>query len=163
VRKLIGTGLLLLAGCRSAATTTTTSTTPAPGSTTSTSPATPVAPGVGAASATDALAAMMAAVKAEDLQAFGAVWGTKDGPAREQWSRSEFEMRAYYNMKCLRNDSYSILSTENPVGGGKVMITQIKKGQVVAVTKFTAVPTSSGRWFVSNFDAIPLTKICQAA
>jgi hypothetical protein len=105
----------------------------------------------------------MAAVKAEDLQAFGAVWGTKDGSVREQWSRQEFEMRAYYNIKCLRNDSFTVLNTDNVVGGNKIMLVQLKRGPIVANTKFTLVPTANGRWFVQMFDSAPLVKICQSA
>jgi galactokinase len=118
---------------------------------------------VGAATANDAVAAMMAAVKAGDLQAFGTVWGTSQGSVREQWDRSEYEMRAYYAMKCLRNDSYSIVGNEARLNGGRVLVVELRKGPIVATSKFDMTVGPGGKWFVEKFDPIPLTRICQAA
>lgn len=159
MKKLIGFGLLLLAGCKSAPTTTTT-TSPTPGPTTATPTTSPGT--VGAASATDALAALLSAAKAEDLQAFGAVWGNENGSVREQWPRSEFEMRAFYSVKCLRHDKYTILSNAGAPSTGRLISVQLVRGPLTAATNFTVVPGPKGRWFVQKFDPEPLTKICQA-
>lgn len=105
---------------------------------------------------------MMAAGKAEDLQAVGAVWGDDQGLAREKWSRSEFEMRAYYVVKCLRNDRYTVLSEAPAAAGGRrVLNVQVFKGALNLTTNFKVVKGPNGRWLVEQADLEPLTKICQ--
>ena len=153
MRKLIGLGALLLAAACSRKV-----------EVSSPAPTPSAAPGtVGAASAADAVARFMAAAKAEDLQAVGAVWGTPTGPAREQMSRNEFEMRAFYIVKCLRNDSYSVLNEGPAAGGRRVSAVQIVKGSLTRQTNFRMVAGPQGRWFVENIELEPLTAICQAA
>ena len=154
MKKLIGLGVLLLAvGCQRQVQVS--SPTPAPGSS---------APGtVGGATPADAVAMMLAAAKAEDLQAVGAVWGDTDGLTREKWPRSEFEMRAFYVVKCLRNDRYQILSEGGAANGRRVAVVQITKGPVTAQTNFRMVKGKNDRWLVEQADLEPMTKICQMA
>ena len=106
---------------------------------------------------------MLAAAKAEDLQAVGAVWGDTDGLTREKWSRSEFEMRAFYIVKCLRNDQYKILNEGTAANGRRTSAVQITKGTNTLQTIFRTVQGKNGRWLVENADLAPLTKICQMA
>lgn len=149
MKKLIGLGLLLLAGCQRQAVVS------------SPSPATGAVGGIGGATTTDALAAFMAGARAEDLQAVGAVWGDHEGLAREKVSRSEFEMRAYIMVKCLRHDRYTVLSEGNAAGGRRVMNVQITKGPITKSTNFKAVRGPQGRWFIEHFEIEPLNQICQ--
>ena len=86
VKKLI-ISLLVVGACR---TTTVQSTT-----TTTTPPASPGA--TGAADAALAVRGFMAAVKQTDLQALGAFWGNKEGPAREILPRDELEKRGSFD------------------------------------------------------------------
>jgi hypothetical protein len=106
---------------------------------------------------------MLAAGKAEDLQAVGAVWGDTEGLTREKWPRSEFEMRAFYVVKCLRNDRYQILSEGTAANGRRVAVVQITKGPINAQTNFKLVKGKAGRWLVEEAQLEPLTKICQMA
>ena len=153
MKKLIGLGLLLLVACQRKVVVSSPS--PTAGGTTTVGQ-------IGGATPADAVAMMMAAGKAEDLQAVGAVWGDDQGLAREKWSRSEFEMRAYYVVKCLRNDRYSVLS-ESPAaaGGRRVLNVQVIKGALNPTTNFKVVKGPNGRWLVEQADLEPLTKICQ--
>ena len=146
MKKLIGLGLLLVA-CRSSG-----PATPTPAATLG---------GPGAASAGAALTAMMAAVKAEDIQAFAAVWGDQKGSVRDQWPRSELEMRAYITMKCLRHDKFTVLSDGNGIGGRRVLNVQINYKDLAKVTNFTVVPGPQSRWYVEIFDMAPLDEICR--
>jgi hypothetical protein len=130
------------------------------------SPSTSTAPAVGTvggATPADAVRMMLAAAKAEDLQAVGAVWGDVDGLAREKWSRSDFEMRAFYIVKCLRNDRYQILNEGAAANNRRVATVQIVKGTVSEQTTFTLVKGKNDRWLVQNADLAPLTRICQMA
>lgn len=151
MKKLIGLGLLLLAvACQRKAVVS--SPTPSTGT---------VVGQTGGATPAEAVAMMMAAGKAEDLQAVGAVWGDPDGLTREKWPRSEFEMRAFYIVKCLRNDRFTIL-TEGPAAGGRrVANVQIVKGPLTKSTDFKLVRGKNGRWLVENVELEPLTQICQ--
>jgi hypothetical protein len=155
VKKLIGLGVLLLAGaCQR--TVQVSSPTPTPGTT-------PAAGTVGGATPAEAVGMMLAAAKAEDLQAVGAVWGDTEGLTREKWPRSEFEMRAFYVVKCLRNDRYQILSEGTAANGRRVAVVQITKGPINAQTNFKLVKGKAGRWLVEEAQLEPLTKICQMA
>jgi hypothetical protein len=120
---------------------------------------------IGGATTTAALAAMMTAAKAEDLQAVGAVWGDPEGLAREKMTRSEFEMRAYIMVKCLRHDKYDVLTEGNAANGRRVMNVQVTKdtpkGPLTKASNFTLARGPKGRWFVENFEIEPLTPICQ--
>jgi hypothetical protein len=152
VRKLIGLGVLLLATACSRKVEVSS---PAP---------TPSAPGtVGGATPAEAIAKLMAAAKAEDLQAFGAAWGDTKGSAREQMSRNEFEMRAFYMVKCLRNDKFAAMNESGAAGGRRIAAVQISKGPLTKQTNFTMIKGPQERWFVENVELEPLTQICQMA
>lgn len=154
MKKLIGLGVLLLAaGCQRQVTVSSPTPTPSTGA----------AGTVGGATTTEAIAMMLAAAKAEDLQAVGAVWGDTDGLTREKWPRSEFEMRAFYVVKCLRNDRYQILNETGAANGRRVASVQITKGTISAPTNFRLVKGKNDRWLVEQADLEPLTKICQMA
>lgn len=118
---------------------------------------------IGGATPADAIAMMLAAAKAEDLQAVGAVWGDPDGLTREKWPRSEFEMRAFYVVKCLRNDRYQILNEGGAANGRRIASVQIVKGAVTVQTSFHLVKGKNDRWLVEQAELEPMTKICQMA
>lgn len=153
MKKLIGIGILLLAAACSRQVAVS-SPTPTPGGAVGTT---------GGSTPAEAISMMLAAAKAEDLQAVGAVWGDTDGLTREKWSRSEFEMRAFYIVKCLRNDQYKILNEGTAANGRRTSAVQITKGTNTLQTIFRTVQGKNGRWLVENADLAPLTKICQMA
>jgi hypothetical protein len=151
VKKLIGIGMLLLVGCQRKV------------DVGSPSPSTSAPSAIGGTTPADAIGMMMAAAKVEDLQAIGAVWGDTEGLTRDKWPRSEFEMRAFYIVKCLRNDRFQILSEGGAASGRRVAVVQVTKGPITESTNFRLVQGKSGRWLVENADLAPLTKICQMA
>ncbi len=154
VKKLIGLGVLLLAaGCARKAQVSS----PAPSS------GAPAVGTIGGSTPAEAVSMMLAAAKAEDVQAVGAVWGDADGLTREKWPRSEFEMRAFYVVKCLRNDKFTILSEGTGPTSRRLASVRITKGQETAITTFKLVTGKNGRWLVENAELQPLTKICQMA
>ena len=63
----------------------------------------------GAADPASAVRGFMAAVKATDLQAMGAIWGDVQGPARDALPRDELEKREFIMMCSLRHDHFEIL------------------------------------------------------
>lgn len=154
MKKLIGLGVLLLAAaCARKAEVSS----PAP----STTP--PAVGTVGGATPAEAVAMILAAAKAEDLQAVGAVWGDTEGLTREKWPRSEFEMRAFYLAKCLRNDRYQLVSEGTTADNRRIANVRITKGAEMALTTFKLVIGKNGRWLVENAELAPLTRICQMA
>ena len=156
MKKLIGLGLILLVACQRKVEVSS----PTPSTTAGTTGALGQS---GGATPEAVITSFMAAAKSEDLQALGNYWGTSAGPAREQMSRNEFEMRAFYILKCVRHDTYKVLSLSTPSLGKRVASVQISKGQVTKTTNFTLVVGPSGRYFVENLELEPLNAICNGA
>jgi len=152
VKKLI-ISLLVVGACR---TTTVQSTT-----TTTTPPASPGA--TGAADAALAVRGFMAAVKQTDLQALGAFWGNKEGPAREILPRDELEKRGIIMARCLRHDSYDIVGDAPAVGGAKAMVVNLRLGDLSRSADILVVPGPGRRWYVQDVVGMmdKLRDICQ--
>ena len=151
MKKLIGLGLLLLVACQRKV------------QVSSPTPATSTVGQTGGATPAEAVAMLMTAAKTEDLQAVGAVWGDTEGLTRDKWPRSEFEMRAFYIVKCLRNDRHTILSEGPAPSGRRIANVQVNKATLTRTTNFRMVRGPNGRWFVENVELEPLTHICQMA
>jgi hypothetical protein len=158
VKKLIGLGVLLLVACQRKVEVSS----PTP------TPATNAVGTVGGSTPLEALAAFMTAAKAEDLQAVAAVWGDHEGLARDKMSRQELEMRTYIIVKCVRHDSYKVVSDGAAASGRRVMNVQVTKaagpprGTLNVSSTFTMARGPQGRWFVEIVEMKPLeTTICQ--
>lgn len=147
MRKLISV-LLLLAACRSAQ--------PAPAGTRPT----PSGNQTGAATARAAVQSFLASVRAEDLQAMSAVWGTTDGPARDALPRPELEKRELIMMCYFRHDSSRILEEAPGTAGKTVFAVELKRGGLTGSTNFYVVPGPKGRWYVESADLTPLRRFC---
>jgi hypothetical protein len=148
VRKLI-TSLVLLGACRSAAPTPA----PAPSRTTAS-----VDPGVGAAAPPAAVQKFMKAVEDQDLQAMSAVWGTSEGPTRDdkRLSPSELDKRELLILCYLRHDSYHILADAPATQGKRSLAVEIQRKASPRTTTFTVTLGPSNRWYVENVDLEPL-------
>lgn len=146
MKKLIALAILLVA-CQ----------TTAPRSVSSPRPA-----GVSASSATGALTAFLGGAKAQDIQAMAAVWGTSEGPAGGQKTRQELEQGLYYNMKCLRNDSFKILDDSQGPAGARILNVQITRGSLSRTTRFTTVAGPENKWYVNAFDPKPVSDLCMS-
>jgi hypothetical protein len=148
VKKLI-MALVLAAACHSS--TTTTTSTPAR-----------VVRGnqTGAADPESAIQGFMTAVKQQDLQAMGALWGDADGLARDREDRTTVERRELIMMCWLKHDKYTILGDAPNPGGTRAYAVSLTSGQLTRSTTFDVVKGPSGRWYVKSFDTTKLQEIC---
>jgi hypothetical protein len=94
----------------------------------------------------------LAAVRAQDLQAMSVVWGTKDGPARDNIQREELEKREVIMTQCLSNDSASFVDDTPGLGGDHIVHFTLFRGSVTRTTSFTTQSDASARWYVKEID-----------
>jgi hypothetical protein len=157
VRKLLLVCLLFAGACKSH-TVEVPVTTPSPSSA-------PVA-GTGAAGAASprlALDAFLSAIRAQDLQAMSGVWGDKNGPARDSkvFSREEMEQRELYLIRCLKHDSFRVLSDSPAADGERIMRVELVRGTLPRATDFS-MARGGDRWYVRTFALAPLNDLCTA-
>jgi hypothetical protein len=150
LKKLAIVVLLVLSACSRKANVT---------STTATEPEI-AASGSGAIGPREALQRFMAAAKAQDIQAMADIWGTKDGPARSNMSKEQLEQRIIYMMRCLRHDSFSILSESPAADGERMYSVEVRRGTLTPKANFTSTPGPKSRWYLRNVDLEPLSSIC---
>ena len=155
MRKLAILVLLVMVGCKRQVVVSS-----APSSPTSTVTANPNAPG--GANHRDALTKFLQAAKAQDVQALANVWGTSRGAARTFMAPEELEMRVIYMLKCLRHDSYSVLTETPALGDKRTFATQLKYGPLTAVTDFTTTPGPEGRFYLEMLNLEKVNVICSA-
>ena len=116
----------------------------------------------GGASHRDALTKFLQAAKQQDVQAMSNVWGTNKGAARTFMEPQQMEQRIIYMMRCLRHDSFSVLTETPAVGDKRMFATQIKYGPLTAVTDFTTTPGPEGRFFVETLQLDKVNVLCTA-
>jgi hypothetical protein len=142
MKKLIATAVavLLVNACR---TTTTTMTSNGP-----------VVSGnqTGAPDPASALRGFLAAAKAQDLQGIGAMFGDKDGTARDRIPREELEKREIVMASCLKHDRYDVISEAPGTNGTRTMAVNLVKADKSAAINFDMVYASDKRWYVQSFD-----------
>jgi hypothetical protein len=139
--------LLVLAACHSSA--------PATGSS-------PVLSGnlTGAADPIAAIRGFLAAAKTQDLQAMGAIWGTTQGPARDQMDRAYLEKTELIMMCYMRHDKYDIVGDAPNPGGARAAVVSLTYGDITRSTTFNVVQGPASRWYVTNVDIEKLRDIC---
>ena len=116
----------------------------------------------GAATPREAVQTFLATAKAQDIQAMSNIWGSKDGPIRNTQPADQLEQRSIYVMRCLRHDSYSILS-ETPAAGGERMFTvEVRRGSLIPRANFYATLGPRSRWFLREFQLEALNPLCTA-
>jgi hypothetical protein len=139
--------MIALAGCAR------TTTTPAAGSGALNVP--------GSATAVAAVEDFMKAVKAQDLQQMGTIWGTEKGPARDLMKRDELEKRLVIIQCLLSHDSWSFAEQGRlEAGRSRNFSIDIRKGNSRARTTFTTVQGPGQRWYLENVDVTPLKEFC---
>jgi hypothetical protein len=114
----------------------------------------------GAASANLAVEQFLAAARAQDLQAFSAIWGSERGAARDVVDRSQLEKRELTMMCYLTHDKYEISSDVTPKPGEHDYVVEITRGTQTRETKMTAVQGPSDRWYVLDVQLAPLQDLC---
>lgn len=126
---------------------------------------TPTAPeitgsGSGAVGPREALQRFMATAKAQDIQAMADVWGSQSGPARASIPKEELEKRLIYMMRCLRHDSYSIISETVATDGERVYSVEVRRGSLTPNANFTSTPGPQNRWYLRTLQLDKLNSIC---
>lgn len=114
----------------------------------------------GAASSHLAVDQFLAAARAQDLQAFSAIWGSERGAARDVVDRSQLEKRELTMMCYLTHDRYEISSDVTPKPGEHDYIVEISRGTQTRETKMTTVQGPSDRWYVLDVQLAPLQDLC---
>lgn len=128
---------------------------------TSSAPA-PASGQIGASDASAAVRAFLAAARSQDLQAMSVVWGTQAGPVRDQLPRDEMEKRELILMKCLRHDSYEVITDSPATTGTRVLAVQLKRRDKTQATNFTVVTGPNSRWYVEKFNLEDMGSFCQS-
>ena len=105
----------------------------------------------------------LGAVRAQDLQAMSVVWGTKDGPARDQIERTELEKREIIMQGCFDHDRFRILDESPGPSGTRIFRVEITKGDVTRTPRFTTVRGPSERWYVEDAEIAAVRDICRQA
>ncbi|MEP7066768.1 MAG: hypothetical protein ABI889_12085 [Gemmatimonadota bacterium] len=114
----------------------------------------------GAASPQLAIEQFLAAARAQDLQAFSAIWGSERGAARDVVDRSQLEKRELTMMCYLTHDRFAISSDVAPKPGEHDYTVEITRGSQTRETKMTAVQGPSDRWYVLDVQLAPLQDLC---
>ncbi|HJQ19076.1 MAG TPA: hypothetical protein VJ867_01935, partial [Gemmatimonadaceae bacterium] len=115
----------------------------------------------GGATPSEALSRFMAAAKAQDLQAFALVWGSKDGPVIQTMAKEDREMREITMLCYLKHDSYRIISQTPSTNNQHVFNVELKFKDLTRSTNFFATLGPSNRWYVLKVDKMdPLRDIC---
>ena len=74
-------------------------------------------------------------------------------------SASDLEQREIIMMKCLRHDSFSIVSETPAKGGERLFAVELRKG-TSAKSDFIATPGPQSRWYLREFQPATLNIIC---
>ena len=135
--KRIVLALVLLAACRSAP---------------------PVREGnqlTGAASPQAAVERLLSAIRAQDLQALGAVWGDKRGSARDIMPRDEYDQRVIVMQCFFSHDQARIVSGPTTKVDTVLFNLELSKGQARASTTAKTLQGPGSRWYVLALDPVP--------
>ena len=114
----------------------------------------------GAASSHLAVEQFLAAARAQDLQAFSAIWGSERGPARDVVDRSQLEKRELTMMCYLTHDRFEISGDITPKPGEHDYTVELTRGTQTRETKMTTVQGPSDRWYVLDVQLAPLQDLC---
>jgi hypothetical protein len=114
----------------------------------------------GAAAPRLAVEQFLAAARAQDLQAFSAVWGSERGPARDIVDRAQLEKRELTMMCYLTHDRFEIGGEVTPKPGEHDYTVQLTRESQTRETKMTVVQGPSDRWYVLDVQLAPLQDLC---
>ena len=99
--------------------------------------------------------------KAQDLQALSVVWGSNQGPLRNQESHDVLEKRELIMMCFLRHETDSIGSPSAAAGSRIVFPVTLTRGAISRATTITTMLGPSSRWYVEKIDLRAIEALCQ--
>ena len=143
--------LVVLAACAPKVTTTT-ATAPVGGA-----PAPAPAPVVsstetGGANPRAAVQSFLDAVKGQDIQGMSVIFGTSNGPSRDNMSRDELEKRLIILQCYFNHDKSQFVSQSVGPGGHQIVQFQLTRGAVTRSPSFYTIAGPRGRWYVDNME-----------
>jgi hypothetical protein len=145
--------MLALSACSRATSTTTTG----PGGT-RTSTSGPLL--AGASTPAMAVEQFLAAVRVTDLQAMSVVFGTSNGPARDNMEREQLDKRLII-LQCYFNHDKSRMLSETPgEGGHRVFTVELTRGRFIRSPRFYTIKGPNDRWFVDNMEIAAVREFC---
>jgi hypothetical protein len=103
----------------------------------------------------------LAAVRAQDLQAMSVVFGTKNGPSRDNMNREELEKRLIIIQCYFNHDKYRILGDLPGENGERVFNVELTRGSLTRTPKFYTIQGPQGRWFVDNMEIAAVREFCR--
>ena len=109
----------------------------------------------GAPSPRAAVDRLLGAIKAQDLQALGAVWGDKRGAARDIMPRDEYDKRVIVMQCYFSHDQARVLSGPTTKVDTVLFNIELVKGNIRAQTTAKTLQGPGSRWYVLTLDPVP--------
>ena len=109
----------------------------------------------GAPSPRAAVDRLLSAIRAQDLQALGAVWGDKRGAARDIMPRDEYDQRVIVMQCYFSHDQARVLSGPTTKVDTVLFNLELTKGQIRATTTAKTLQGPGSRWYVLTMDPVP--------
>ena len=97
---------------------------------------------------------LLAAIRAQDLQALGAVWGDQRGSAREIMERDEYDKRVIIMQCYYSHDQARIVSGPTTKVDTVLFNLELSKGQTRASTTAKTLQGPGSRWYVLTMDPV---------
>jgi hypothetical protein len=115
----------------------------------------------GAASARSAVEQFLTAVHSQDIQAMATIFGTKNGPARDNMSRDDLEKRLVILQCYFDHDKFRILGESPGESGHRVVEVELTKQSIARTPAFYAISGPGGRWYVDNMEIAAVRDFCR--
>ncbi len=109
----------------------------------------------GAPSPRAAVDRLLGAIKSQDLQALGAVWGDKRGAARDIMPRDEYDKRVIVMQSYVSHDQSRVLSGPTTKVDTVMFNVELVKGNVRVQTTAKTFQGPGSRWYVLTMDPVP--------
>lgn len=109
-----------------------------------------------------AVDAFLDAVRVEDIQAMGALFGTSRGALRDTGGSpsNELEKRLIILQCYLAHDSYRIVSEGPGDGASRMIRVELTRGNMKRQPALFAVQGPAGRWYVENVELAAVRDFC---
>jgi len=117
-------------------------------------------PGAGAPSAAAAVQEFLAAAHAGDVRTMGTLFGTASGPVSGRDQPNDVEKRMRVLQCYLTHDVARVLDDLPGLKSERRLEVELRQGNLVRRTVFSAVPGPHQRWFVESFDIQALADLC---
>ena len=109
----------------------------------------------GAATPAEAVERLLAAIRAQDLQALGTVWGDQRGSARDIMQRDVYDQRVIIMQCYLSHDRSRVVSGPTTKVDTVLFNLELTKGEVRASTTAKTLQGPGSRWYVLTLEPLP--------